>query len=185
MQEKKSFFERTHEQYHNANQKLKSPFCTTRSLPTYEGVRVFWDDTIIPIVNIQGELIAYQRLKTDPNAKFGMLTAGKSKGGMIVIHNKKVLTTLPDPEMGQVAFCEGFHTGSLIHKTTGITVFCCLSLATVSNRIWELIEYYGSHIINISTATLYAEFRSSEEHLYQSLDIAETIGINFSEAFLK
>ena len=132
--------------YQAAQNGLESPYCKHKGIPTFKGVHYHANSTLLPMINIDSKVIAYQKIYREYvlEAKFAKIICGPSKGGLFFIDQQELKTELPEDMSGILLFCEGFSTGASLHLATGYPVICTISANAMEKVVEAIIKKYHS-----------------------------------------
>jgi len=128
--------------YKTAQKDLESSYCKHKGIPTFQGVHCHVNSTLLPMINIDSKVIAYQKIYRELETKFTKITCGPSKGGLFFIDQQELKTQLPANVSSTLLFCEGFSTGASLHLATGYPVICTISANAMEKIVETIIEKY-------------------------------------------
>ena len=129
--------------YKAAHEDLESPYCKHKGIPTFKGVHYHANSTLLPIINIDSKVIAYQKIyRGQVLEHFTKITCGPSKGGLFFIDQQELKTKLPENILATLLFCEGFSTGASLHLATNYPVICTISANAMETIVDAAMEKY-------------------------------------------
>ena len=132
--------------YKTAQEGLESPYCKRKGIPTFKGVHYHANSTLLPIINIDSKVIAYQKIyRGQMLEQFTKITCGPSKGGLFFIDQQELKTKLPENISDTLLFCEGFSTGASLHLATDYPVMCTISANAIETIVNSAMEKYCTH----------------------------------------
>jgi phage/plasmid primase-like uncharacterized protein len=111
-------------QYNQTKQAERHGYFDLKKIKPVNGVRIYGESLLIPILNEDGNIISLQRIywsESDKRFVKSNKKGGKMKGGFFRIEG----------DTNKICICEGMATGASINEATDATVYCAMSASNV------------------------------------------------------